>query len=149
MHRVREKYASLQAENTLLREQILKTTQLLASYPTNRDYDALKASITQVSNTLWQPTAPFINELKQQLLSELQISLQGIPPEDKAPKGGPSTVLAERIALELAPIYTKISCIEEELQGKANKRSVIATIKQRFEEIAGMVTSFRNLSLMS
>lgn len=138
-----KKYAGLQAENALLREQILKTTQLLASYPTNRDYDALKASITQVSNTLWQPTAPFINELKQQLLSELQISLQGIPPEDKAPKGGPSTVLAERIALELAPIYTKISCIEEELQGKANKRSVIATIKQRFEEIAGMVTSLQ------
>lgn len=138
-----KKYASLQAENALLREQILKTTQLLASYPTNRDYDALKASITQVSNTLWQPTAPFINELKQQLLSELQISLQGIPLEDKAPKDGPSTVLAERIALELAPVYTKISCIEEELQGKANKRSVIATIKQRFEEIAGMVTSLQ------
>lgn len=140
---VEKKCANLQSENTLLREQLLKTTQLLANYPTNRDYDALKASITQVSNNLWQPTAPFINQLKQQLLSELQASLQDFSPENRVSKGNLSVVLAEHIALELSPIYTKISSIEEALQSKANKRTVIATIKQRFEEIASMVTSLQ------
>ncbi|EFO61467.1 Hypothetical protein GLP15_2647 [Giardia lamblia P15] len=140
---VEKKCANLQSENTLLREQLLETTQLLANYPTNRDYDALKASITQVSNNLWQPTAPFINQLKQQLLSELQASLQDFSPENRVSKGNLSVVLAEHIALELSPIYTKISSIEEALQSKANKRTVIATIKQRFEEIASMVTSLQ------
>lgn len=140
---VEKKCANLQSENALLREQLLKTTQLLANYPTSRDYDILKASITQVSNNLWQPTAPFINQLKQQLLSELQESLQDFSPKDRVSKGGLSVALAEQIALELSPIYTKISSIEEALQSKANKRTVIATIKQRFEEIAGMVTSLQ------
>lgn len=140
---VEKKCANLQSENALLREQLLKTTQLLANYPTSRDYDTLKASITQVSTNLWQPMAPFINQLKQQLLSELQESLQDFSPKDRVSKGGLSVALAEQIALELSPIYAKISSIEEVLQSKANKRTVIATIKQRFEEIAGMVTSLQ------
>lgn len=138
-----KKCASLQSENALLREQLLKTTQLLASYPTSRDYDTLRASITQVLDSVWQPTAPFINQLQQQILSGLQTDLQALPPGDRAPKAAHSIVLAEQIALELSPIYAKISAIEEALQGKANKRTVIATIKQRFEEIASMVTSLQ------
>lgn len=138
-----KKYATLQSENALLREQLLKTTQQLTNYSTIGDYNALKATIMEALNNTWQPTAPFINQLQQQVLSMLHADLQALPSVGKASKDGQGIVLTEQIALELSPIYTKISAIEETLQEKANKRTVIATIKQRFEEIAAMVISLQ------
>lgn len=132
------RYTGLQAENEALRQQLLKLTQLIATYPTRRDVDRLEASIRTVQESMWHPSGSFINELKQTLTSA-EPGILGPPHRTEADIATIHPLVVEQVALEMSKVNNDIHKIYDELEQRATKRSVVATIKQRFDELTDAI----------
>ncbi|TNJ29456.1 hypothetical protein GMRT_10251 [Giardia muris] len=115
-----------------LRTQLLQATQLLGNYPTRREFEALRTTLTAHGTEL-----PNIGPIVEAVIRAMGQS----PPiiEEEVIR----TMVAERVLLELEPLKAEIREIHNELEQKATKRSVTATLKARFDEVATLVSELQ------
>lgn len=63
--------ASLRAENAMLREQLTGVARILATYPTARQFEALRAELASVRSEIWRPTTEFVSAISDRVLEAL------------------------------------------------------------------------------